>query len=198
MKTAQEIKRQLDQDKAEASADLQQVQKTRDQMAQKKADIDAKEKQAQSLLDSLTPAQHTQYVQQQTQQNQQNLKPPTTLPPASNARAGIAVAFAKSQLGKPYVYGADGPSSFDCSGLTMAAWGAAGVSMSHSSSAQAYEFPQVSLADAQPGDLFIYYGSLHHVGIFVGHGVVVHAPYPGTTVQYAPASSMPIAMIVRP
>jgi cell wall-associated NlpC family hydrolase len=198
MKTAQEIKRQLDQDKAEASADLQQVQKTRDQMAQNKADIDAKEKQAQALLDSLTPNQRTEYTQQQNSQTQQAQKPPSGLPPAPNARAALAVAFAEAQVGKPYVYGAAGPRSFDCSGLTMAAWATAGVSMAHSSSAQAYEFPQVSLADAQPGDLFIYYGSLHHVGIFVGHGVVVHAPYPGTTVQYAPASSMPIAMIVRP
>lgn len=198
MKTAQEVKRQLDQDKSEATADLQQVQKTRDQMAQNKSAIDAKEKQAQALLDSLTPTQRTQYTQQQGQDTQQAQKPPTGLPPAPNARAAIAVAFAEAQVGKPYVYGAAGPKSFDCSGLTMAAWAAAGVSMSHSSSAQAYEFPQVSLANAQPGDLFIYYGSLHHVGIYVGHGEVVHAPYPGTTVQYAPASSMPIAMIVRP
>lgn len=198
MKSAQEIKRQLDQDKAEASADLQQVQKTRDQMAQTKTDIDAKEKQAQALLDSLSPTQRTQYTQQQSQQNQKAQTPPTGLPPATNARAALAVAFAEAQVGKPYVYGASGPRSFDCSGLTRAAWATAGVSMSHSSSAQAYEFPQVSLADAQPGDLFIYYGSLHHVGIYVGHGQIVHAPYPGTTVQYAPASSMPIAMIVRP
>ena len=198
MKSAQEIKRQLDQDKAEASADLQQVQKTRDQMAQNKADIDAKEKQAQALLDSLTPTQRTQYVQQQTQQNQQNIQPPTTLPPATNARAAIAVAFAKAQLGKPYVYGAAGPSSFDCSGLTMAAWAAAGVSMSHSSSAQAYEFPQVSEANIAVGDLVIYYGSLHHVGIYVGGGEIIHAAMPGTVIQYAPIHSMPVAMIVRP
>ncbi|WP_323747843.1 C40 family peptidase [Catenulispora rubra] len=198
MKTAQEIKRQLDQDKAEASSDLQQLQKTRDQMAANKAAIDAKEKQAQALLDSLTPTQRTQYVQQQSQQNQKAQTPPTGLPTAPNARAAIAVAFAEAQVGKPYVYGAAGPRSFDCSGLTMAAWAAAGVSMAHSSSSQAYEFPQVSESNAQPGDLFIYYGSLHHVGIYVGHGEVVHAPYPGTTVQYAPANSMPVAMIVRP
>jgi peptidoglycan DL-endopeptidase CwlO len=198
MKSAQEIKRQLDQDKAEASADLQQVQKTRDQMAQTKTDIDAKEKQAQALLDSLSPTQRTQYTQQQSQQNQKAQTPPTGLPPATNARAALAVAFAEAQVGKPYVYGAEGPRGFDCSGLTRAAWATAGVSMSHSSSAQAYEFPQVSLADAQQGDLFLYYGSLHHVGIYVGHGQIVHAPYPGTTVQYAPASSMPIAKIVRP
>ncbi|MBS2552556.1 C40 family peptidase [Catenulispora sp. NL8] len=198
MSSAQEIKRQLDQDKAEASADLQQLQKTRDQMAQTKADIDAKEKQAQTLLDSLTPTQQTQYKQQQSEQNQQAQTPPPGLPPAPNARAATAVAFAKAQVGKPYVYGAEGPSSFDCSGLTEAAWAAAGVSMSHSSSAQAYEFPAVSESNIAVGDLVIYYGSMHHVGIYVGGGMVIHAPYPGTTVQYAPINSMPVVRVVRP
>jgi cell wall-associated NlpC family hydrolase len=198
MQTAAEIKRELDQDKAEASADLAQLQKTRDVMAQNKADINAKEKQAQDLLNSLTPTQRTQYTQQVNQQAQQAQKPPTGLPPAPNARAAMAVAFAEAQVGKPYIYGGVGPIGYDCSGLTMMAWAQAGVSMSHSSSEQAYEFPQVSYADAQPGDLFIYYGSLHHVGMYVGHGEIVHAAYPGTTIQYVPAKSMPIAMIVRP
>lgn len=202
MKSAQEIKRQLDQDKGEASADLAQLQKTRDLMAQNMADVNAKEKQAQDLLNTLTKAQRTQYDTQQKQQTQQNTSTkqvaPTGLPPAPNARAQIAVNFAKAQIGKPYVYGAAGPRSFDCSGLTMAAWAAAGVSMSHGSSDQAYEFPAVSEKDIQPGDLVIYYGSMHHVGIYVGANQVIHAPYSGTVVQYAPLHSMPVVRIVRP
>ena len=79
------------------------------------------------------------------------------------------------------------PRSFDCSGLMMAAWAAAGVSMDHSSSAQAYEFPAVSEKDIQPGDMVIYYGSMHHVGMYVGGGMVIHAPYRvAPWVQYAP------------
>jgi cell wall-associated NlpC family hydrolase len=199
VKSAQEIKRQLDQDKAEASADLSLLQKTRDLMAQNMSDVNAKEKQAKDLLNSLTKAQRQQYDTQQRQQTKQQVQaPPTALPPAPNARAAVAVAFAKAQIGKPYVYGAAGPRSFDCSGLTMAAWAAAGVSMSHSSSAQAYEFPAVSAKDVQPGDLIIYYGSMHHVGIAVGGGMVIHAPYSGTVVQYAPINSMPVVRIVRP
>ena len=202
MKSAQEIKRQLDQDKAEASADLAQLQKTRDVMAQNMADVNAKEKQAQDLLNTLTKAQRQQYDAQQKQQSQQNTSTkqvaPTGLPPAPNARAQIAVNYAIAQLGKPYVYGAAGPRSFDCSGLTMAAWAAAGVSMSHGSSDQAYEFPAVSEKDIQPGDLAIYYGSMHHVGIYVGGGMIIHAPYSGTVVQYAPLNSMPLVKIVRP
>jgi cell wall-associated NlpC family hydrolase len=138
MKSAQEIKRQLDQDKSEASTDLAQLQKTRDLMAHNMADVNAREKQAQDLLNTLSKAQRTQYDTQQKQQTQQNTSTkqvaPTGLPPAPNARAQIAVNFAKAQIGKPYVYGAAGPRSFDCSGLTMAAWAAAGVSMSHGSS----------------------------------------------------------------
>ena len=198
MKSAQEIKRQLDQDKSEASADLDQLQKTRDTMAKNMADINAKEKQAQGLLNSLTSTQRTQYDQQQTQQTAQAQQTPAGLPVATNARAQDAVNFAKAQIGKPYVYGAAGPRGFDCSGLTLAAWATAGVSMAHSSSAQAYEFPAVSEADIQPGDLVIYYGSMHHVGIYVGNGMVIHAPYTGTTVQYAPMHSMPAVRIVRP
>jgi cell wall-associated NlpC family hydrolase len=202
MKSAQEIKRQLDQDKSEASTDLAQLQKTRDLMAHNMADVNAREKQAQDLLNTLSKAQRTQYDTQQKQQTQQNTSTkqvaPTGLPPAPNARAQIAVNFAKAQIGKPYVYGAAGPRSFDCSGLTMAAWAAAGVSMSHGSSDQAYEFPAVSEKDIQPGDLIIYYGSMHHVGIYVGAGQVIHAPYSGTVVQYAPLHSMPVVRIVRP
>ncbi|MFD0637785.1 coiled-coil domain-containing protein [Catenulispora yoronensis] len=109
MKSAQEIKRQLDQDKAEASTDLAQLQKTRDLMAQNMADVNAKEKQAQDLLNTLTKAQRQQYDTQQKQQTTQQVKPPAVnLPPAPNARAQIAVNFAKAQIGKPYVYGAAG------------------------------------------------------------------------------------------
>ena len=199
MKSAQEIKRQLDQDKTEASSDLAQLQKTRDLMAQNMANVNAKEKQAQDLLNTLSKPQRQQYDTQQKQQTTQQVKPPTVaLPPASNARAQIAVNFAKAQIGKPYVYGAAGPRSFDCSGLTMAAWAAAGVSMSHGSSDQAYEFPAVSEKDIAVGDLVIYYGSMHHVGIYVGGGQVIHAPYSGTVVQYAPLHSMPVVRIVRP
>ena len=199
MKSAQEIKRQLDQDKAEASSDLAQLQKTRDLMAKNMADVNAKEKAAQDLLNTLTKSQRQQYDTQQKQEAKQQTKAPSVaLPPAPNARAQIAVNYAIAQLGKPYVYGAAGPRSFDCSGLTMAAWAAAGVSMSHGSADQAYEFPAVSEKDLQPGDLLIWYGSMHHVGIYVGGGMAIHAPYSGTVVQYTPIHAMPLVRIVRP
>nr|WP_275402624.1 NlpC/P60 family protein [Streptomyces sp. SID13031] len=89
-----------------------------------------------------------------------------------------------NQQGDSYVWGASGPSQFDCSGLTMYAWGKAGVSLSHSSKAQYGEGRKVSRADLRPGDL-VFYGSpsIHHVGMYIGNGRMVHAPNPGKPVK---------------
>lgn len=195
LKSAEEIERQLQQDKAMAAKDLAELQKTRDYMAAQQAEIKAKQKAAQDLLNSLTPTQRVQYNHLQSQGE---IKAPTSLPPATNPRAAAAVAFAKAQLGKPYVYGASGPNAWDCSGLTMAAWAQAGVSMPHSSSEQYYDFPHVSESQLQPGDLIIYYSTLHHVAIYVGNGIMIHAPHTGAVVEYGNVNEMPIAGFVRP
>ncbi|MCX4725687.1 NlpC/P60 family protein [Streptomyces sp. NPDC090052] len=111
--------------------------------------------------------------------------------------AGKAVGFAMAQIGKPYVWGAVGPSSYDCSGLTSAAWAAAGHPIPRTSQAQWQGLTRVSLASARPGDLIIYYDATH-VGMYIGGGQVVHAPRPGRTITTAPAASMPILGVVRP
>lgn len=104
--------------------------------------------------------------------------------PASG-RAGEAVRFAYAQQGKQYEFGAAGPSTYDCSGLTMRAWGAAGVSMAHSARRQMAAFPRVSLSKLLPGDLVFYGSPPHHVAIYVGNGQVMHAPQTGQVVQLA-------------
>ena len=104
--------------------------------------------------------------------------------PASG-RAGEAVRYAYAQQGKPYEFGSAGPSSFDCSGLTMRAWGAAGVGMAHSARRQMAAFPRVSLSALLPGDLVFYGSPPHHVAIYVGNGQVMHAPQTGQVVQLA-------------
>ncbi|MFJ6086937.1 NlpC/P60 family protein [Streptomyces sp. NPDC092369] len=114
-----------------------------------------------------------------------------------SGEAGRAVAFAKAQMGKPYVWGAVGPSSYDCSGLTSAAWAAAGHPIPRTSQAQWQGLTRVGLASARPGDLIIYYDATH-VGMYIGNGQIVHAPRPGRTVTIAPAASMPILGVVRP
>jgi peptidoglycan DL-endopeptidase CwlO len=117
--------------------------------------------------------------------------------PASG-RAAIAVNAALAELGDPYVWGADGPSSYDCSGLMMYAWGKAGVSLSHSSKAQTGEGRHVSKSDLMPGDLIFYYSPVSHVAMYLGNGRIVHAPRPGKSVEIAPMDEMPYNSAVRP
>ena len=102
--------------------------------------------------------------------------------PASG-RAAIAVRFAYAQLGKPYQYGGAGPNTYDCSGLTMDAWGAAGVSLPHSAADQYNYGPHISRGDLQPGDLVFFGSPIHHVGIYIGNGNMIDAPHTGTVVQ---------------
>jgi cell wall-associated NlpC family hydrolase len=104
------------------------------------------------------------------------------LAPASS-HAGAALAFAFSQLGKPYRFGGAGPGSFDCSGLTMRAYAAAGISLAHSAAAQQREGVKVPLSALQPGDLVFWGRPAYHVGIYVGGGKVLDAPHTGTDVQ---------------
>ena len=107
----------------------------------------------------------------------------------TTAGAGRAIAFAKRQLGKPYVYAADGPNSFDCSGLTMRAWEAGGVSLPHWSVAQYEQSQPVSSSDARPGDLVFFssdpndYRSIYHVGLYLGGGMMIEAPHTGDVVK---------------
>lgn len=112
--------------------------------------------------------------------------------------AGKAVGFAMAQIGKPYVWGAVGPSSYDCSGLTSTAWAAAGHPIPRTSQAQWRGLTRVGLSSARPGDLIIYFSDATHVGMYIGGGQIVHAPRPGRTVTTAPAASMPVLGVVRP
>ena len=102
--------------------------------------------------------------------------------PASG-RAAAAVRYAYAQLGKPYQYGASGPGSFDCSGLTMRAWEAGGVSLPHNAAAQQGDTRYVSGSKLQPGDLIFFGSPAHHVGIYIGGGRMIAAPHTGTVVQ---------------
>jgi cell wall-associated NlpC family hydrolase len=104
--------------------------------------------------------------------------------PAPGPSAQVAVDTARAQLGKPYVYAGSGPDVFDCSGLTMYAWAAAGVSLPHNAEAQYVSLPHVSQSELEPGDLVFYGAPIHHVGIYVGGGTMIEAPYTGVDVRY--------------
>jgi peptidoglycan DL-endopeptidase CwlO len=107
--------------------------------------------------------------------------------PAPSSRAQIAVRAALSQVGKPYQWGASGPNSYDCSGLTMWAWAHAGVSLPHSSSMQYSATQRVSQSDWQPGDLLFFGSPIHHVAMYIGNGQLVEAPYTGASVRVTSA-----------
>ncbi|MGW7254059.1 NlpC/P60 family protein [Streptomyces sp. NPDC054834] len=102
---------------------------------------------------------------------------------SSSTKAEKAIAFARAQIGKPYVWGATGPGSYDCSGLTQAAWKAAGVSLPRTTYDQVNAGTTVSLADARPGDLVFFYDDVSHVGVYIGNGMMIHAPKPGAYVR---------------
>lgn len=112
---------------------------------------------------------------------------------------GTAAKKACSLIGKPYIWAAAGPNGYDCSGLTLTAWAAAGVTLRHYTRWQWEDTSPVSRADLRVGDLVFYYSDLHHVGIYVGGGWIVHAPHAGDYVRMAQMErGMPIAGFRRP
>jgi peptidoglycan DL-endopeptidase CwlO len=115
-----------------------------------------------------------------------------------SGKGAKALAFAKAQLGEPYVRNAAGPSSWDCSGLTMRAWGSVGVSLPHSSGQQYSRVRHIAKSDLQLGDLVFFYNDISHVGLYAGNGQVIHAPRPGKSVEYIKMSYMPYRGAGRP
>ena len=124
---------------------------------------------------------------------------PTPTPAPTSKKGEIALAYAKKQLGKPYKYGATGPKSFDCSGLTLRAWQSAGVNLPRTSQQQFKAGTKITKSQLRPGDLVFFYSSRpSHVGIYAGDGLIIHAPRPGKKVQYIKMSYMPYAGARRP
>jgi cell wall-associated NlpC family hydrolase len=111
----------------------------------------------------------------------------------------IAIGAARSQLGVPYIYAAAQPGvGFDCSGLTMWAWGLAGVSLPHVAALQYADLPHVSQSGLQPGDLVFFYSPIHHVGLYIGGGMMIDAPHTGAYVEIAPVYWAAYAGAARP
>lgn len=117
---------------------------------------------------------------------------------SASTAAEKAIAFARAQLGKPYVWGATGPDSFDCSGLTQAAYKAAGIDLPRTTWDQVNVGTRVSETDLQPGDLVFFFSDISHVGLYIGNGDIIHAPHTGTVVKIAPVTEMPFYAAVRP
>ncbi|PWI16420.1 glycoside hydrolase [Streptomyces sp. Act143] len=116
----------------------------------------------------------------------------------ASAQGKKAVEYATAQIGKPYEWGAEGPKTYDCSGLTSQAWAAAGQPIPRTSQEQWKQLKKIDIKDMRPGDLIIYNSDASHVAMYIGKGAIVHAPRPGRTVTIAGAGSMPILAVVRP
>lgn len=117
---------------------------------------------------------------------------------APSRLGGRALEYAVRQIGKPYVWGAEGPGSFDCSGLTSQAWAHAGREIPRTSQEQWRQLPKVALPDLRPGDLVVYFPKATHVAIYLGNGLVVQAPRPGARVKVSPIAANPLLGAVRP
>ncbi|MEH0928676.1 C40 family peptidase [Micromonospora sp. CPCC 205558] len=115
-----------------------------------------------------------------------------------NAAARTAIKTACGKVGKPYVWGATGPNSFDCSGLTQYAYKAAGIYLTHHTGDQWNEGKAIARADARPGDLVFFFAGLSHVGLYLGNNQMVHAPRAGKPVQVSSINTMPVAGFRRP
>ncbi|MFE7130688.1 NlpC/P60 family protein [Streptomyces sp. NPDC057638] len=185
--------RQLGQQRAEALRDLGELERSRAVVARHKRAVTAKLASARRVLNALPPAERAAFGAGSGMTG----LPEELTGPAASGRAAAAAAAARRALGLPYVWGANGPRGFDCSGLTQWAYAQAGVSIPRTSQAQRYAGRQVSLAEARPGDLVTYRSDASHVAMYMGGGQVIHAPYPGASVRYDPVGMMPIASVTR-
>ncbi|MFE1834869.1 C40 family peptidase [Streptomyces sviceus] len=192
----------------EASQSLQTLTETQSDLKTAKATVQKKLADARELLSELTAQEKARLaaIEQRKQQEaarkaaelaqqqaaaeraaQETTAPQESTPTAPDSsyatKAAKALAFARAQIGKPYVWGATGPDSYDCSGLTQAAWKAAGVDLPRVTYDQVNAGTTVSLADAQPGDLVFFYDDISHVGLYIGNGMMIHAPKPGAYVR---------------
>ncbi|SDT06227.1 C40 family peptidase [Actinopolymorpha singaporensis] len=202
LKQLQSEQKRLSEQKAARQAELTRLREARDAAKARKKQADANVAKAKAVLDRLTAAERRRVQaadQAREQAAQRSSRSQERVPlPSGSGRGATALAFARAQLGEPYVFGAAGPSSWDCSGLTMMAWRQAGVSLPHSSRSQYAMSAKVSRSQLQPGDLVLFYSDRHHVGLYAGNGMVIHAPRPGKGVEYLPMRYMPYAGAVRP
>ncbi|MFC9331101.1 NlpC/P60 family protein [Kitasatospora sp. NPDC057015] len=198
LKGLQDQQRRLDQQKIEAAAILSSLDETTRDLNQAKADVNKKLQEANALLNTLSAADRASVVRGDGRASRDSERVDLTALPQAAGYAGVAVAKAMSKQGAPYVWGATGPSSFDCSGLMVWAYGQAGVTLPRTSQSQGNVGVRVpSLAEAQPGDLVVYGSDRHHVGMYIGNGLVVHAPHTGDVVKVMKADAMPINTIRR-
>ncbi|WP_282696878.1 C40 family peptidase [Streptomyces sp. CC208A] len=198
------VQAELDTYAKEAGDNWTKLEADRVKQAQAKKDINDKIAAAKKLESELAAEERERLrrLEEQARQRSQTkwldsgILAELTAETTPEARRAVENALA--QVGKPYVWGAEGPDSFDCSGLTQSAWASAGKRIPRTSQEQWRLLPRVQPKDMRPGDLIVYYRDASHIGMYIGDGKMVHAPRPGRNVTVAGAGSMEILGIVRP
>jgi len=192
--------RALRQQRAEASEKLRDLDAVQKELGGRKAEIQGKLREAQRLLNTLSAKERERIAQEEDRANRASARADLGNEQSVSGRAAAAFAAAKSRVGLPYVWGASGPGSFDCSGLTSWAFRQADVSIPRTSQAQASAGTRIdSLSALRPGDLIIMRTDLSHVGFYAGNGQILHSPKPGAQVRYESIarSGMPFMWGVR-
>ncbi|NEW70579.1 C40 family peptidase [Streptomyces rhizosphaericus] len=184
--------RKLRQVRGEAADRLAALRASRAAAAHHKRTVQEKLAAADRLLDRLTLEQRQRLLAARDGDKAAGSPAPAA------GRAARAVSYAYAALGKPYVWGATGPHGYDCSGLTQAAWRAAGVALPRTTYTQINAGQRVTRDQLAPGDLVFFYSGISHVGLYVGDGRMIHAPHPGAPVRLASVADMPFAGAARP
>ncbi|MBJ6641441.1 C40 family peptidase [Streptomyces sp. DHE7-1] len=181
----QDKQRELAQERAEATGKLKDLASTRTELGNKKKEVQGKLAEAQKLLNTLTAKEKAALAAEQQRANRSSSdRVDLGNDSSASGRAAAAFSAAQSKIGSPYVYGATGPSSYDCSGLTSWAYAQAGVSIPRTSEAQSGIGTRLTRSQLQVGDLVFFFNDLHHVGLYAGNGQILHAPRTGTVVRY--------------
>lgn len=196
LRELQQVQRGLVQTRAEAARALAELELNRAAATRHKRTVERKLTEARKLLDALPGADRADFERASRSGRDVGFPAMADLP-AGSARAAAAVAAVRQALGRPYIWGANGPAGFDCSGLMQWAYARAGVSLPRTSQAQRYAGHMVPLSEARPGDLVVYRADAGHIAMYVGNGQVIHAPYPGAPVRYDPVGMMPVSSVTR-
>jgi cell wall-associated NlpC family hydrolase len=199
-----ETRRKLAADKTDASDELRRLKTNRSTRAAERRTIEKHIDEARQVEARLSAEQRRELdaLERRTAGDSQHKWENTGILKKAGNKADAAgrkaIAYATRQLGKPYVWGAEGPGSFDCSGLTSQAWLAAGIPIPRTSQEQWRRLQHVSVENMRPGDLVVYFSGATHIALYIGDGEIIHAPRPGRWVTVAPAGSMAILGVVRP
>jgi cell wall-associated NlpC family hydrolase len=176
---------------AKAQAAVADAKVKKAELGKRRQALNAQVSKYKALLATLNAAARAQFLNQSVPSPVAVSQALSAAIPQSAAKgAAGAIAAARAQLGKPYEWGASGPNAFDCSGLTAWAWGAVGVSLPHNAAAQQGMGTPVNQANLEPGDLVFFGSPAYHVALYIGNGMIIHAPTTGDVVKIVALSSM--------